>query len=135
MPNLASAISGVDFNIPGFGTDDGLAKGSDRILGDTNKKLVMTEDAVDNPPRPRSRVQPEYPEKARQRGITGYVTLSLLINDLGEVERVKVLDASPPGMFEQNAIASIRQWQFEPASYQGEPVKAWAKQTLRYELN
>ncbi|MGD8860990.1 MAG: energy transducer TonB [Myxococcales bacterium] len=134
-PNLSSAISDVAIDIPGF---DGSQLGnlSDQVLGQTSKKMVMDENSVDEPPRPVNRVAPdEYPPKARKAGISGYVTMNLLIGTSGDVERVKVLDSEPVGIFEDVAVATIRRWRFQPAVYQAEHVRVWAKQTIRFKLN
>lgn len=134
-PKLSSAISGVSIDLPGFDSSQ-LGAISEDVLGKTSKKMVMDENSVDHPPKAVSRVAPsEYPKKARKQGITGYVTMNLLIGLSGEVERIKVLDAEPQGVFEEVAVSTIRKWRFAPAEYQAEHVKAWARQTMRFELN
>jgi periplasmic protein TonB len=133
-PDLGSALSGVSFDLPGMQTAD-LGRLGEKLLGDTSKKTVMTADVVDTPPTPSQRVQPEFPEKARQRGIQGYVTLKVKIRTDGSVDAVRVVDASPRGVFEEPAIASIKRWQFKPGIYQGDPVEVWVNQTMRFELN
>lgn len=134
LPELATAIGGVDFNLPGVQTGD-LGAMSQDVLGDANRRTAMTADAVDEPPRARSRVQPEYPGRARERGVQGYVTLKLKVSASGDVETVRVVEANPRGVFESSAIASIKQWQFDPGMYQGAPVDTWVNQTLRFQLN
>jgi TonB family protein len=47
---------------------------------------------------------------------------------------VKVLDASPRGVFEEVAAEAIRTWEFEPGVYKGESVSGWVTQTIRFEL-
>ena len=39
------------------------------------------------------------------------------------------------GVFDDIAVASVKRWKFKPAEYQGKPVKIWAKQKIRFELN
>jgi protein TonB len=131
-PQLAGSLSGFDFGLPQFdaSTMSGI---NDSILGNMGD-VVMTEDSVDNPPRPRQRGRIEYPKRAREKGITGYVTLSVLINENGNVERVKVLESDPPGVFEEAAISAISGWSFDAATYKEKPVRIWAKQTLRFDL-
>jgi protein TonB len=133
-PDLGSSLSGVDFALPGIGAAD-FGRLGEKLIGDTSKKTVMTADVVDKPPTPRQRVQPEFPEKARQRGVEGYVTMRVKITAGGDVQSVRVVEARPPGVFEEAAIASIKQWQFTPAMYQGDPVDTLVTQTLRFELN
>jgi len=136
MPNLAASISGISFGLPQFdgaGLDDaanGVLGGDDAVRG-----MVMTEEAVDVSPRPTTRSAPVYPPRARAKGVTGKVTLSLLIGVSGSVERVKVLGAEPSGVFEDAAVSAVKQWRFEPALYRGEKVKVWARQVVRFNLS
>ena len=133
-PQLASAIGGIDFALPAFSVADFGSLG-DRLLGDTSKHTTMTADVVDELPKPRRRTSPAYPDKARQRGITGYVKLKILLSASGEIGRVRVVDANPRGIFEDAAVAAVRQWEFDPAVYQGSPVETWMDQVVRFELN
>ncbi len=132
MPNLGAGLSSVSLGMPAaevdFDTD-----GARELLGDL-KSTTMTEDSVDSKPRPTRRPAAAYPPRARAKNVTGFVTMSLLINERGAVERIKVLRADPPGVFEEAAKTSVRDWAFEPATYGGEAVKVWATQTIRFEL-
>ena len=134
-PNLAGGLSSVSLELPGF--DMGTAAADTQgLLGDVKKDVVMDERSVDEPPRAVSRVAPDsYPEKARKQGVEGFVKMSLLIGESGDVERVKVLEAQPAGVFDDVAVATIRRWRFEPAIYQAQHVRVWATQTMRFELN
>ncbi|MGC6493822.1 MAG: energy transducer TonB [Myxococcota bacterium] len=131
MPALTASLAGMSFGLPGF--DGALDATGDALLGDVGD-VVMTEDSVDTPPVPKARVAPEYPTRARSRNITGYVTFSLLVGADGSLQDVRILDAQPPGVFEEVARSAIRQWRFDPATYEGRPVTTRARQTLRFEL-
>lgn len=134
-PNIGSGMSSVDISMPGF--DMGTATGDTQaLLGDVKKNVVMDENSVDEPPKAITRVAPDqYPQKAREKGIEGFVKMNLLIGETGDVERVKVLQAEPPGVFDDVALATIRRWRFEPAVYQAQHVRVWATQTMRFQLN
>ncbi len=132
-PNLASNLGGIGFDLPGISAGN-VADVSDKLIGDV-KASVMTEDSVDDKPQPRRRTAASYPPRARAEGITGYVVMNLLINENGMVERVKVLEAKPTGVFEEAARETVQSWQFDPATYQGEAVKVWARQTIRFDLS
>jgi periplasmic protein TonB len=132
-PSLGSAISGMDFGLPEFALGD-MGEMGEGMLGDM-KNVVMSEDSVDVAPKPSERAAIEYPKKARAKGITGYVVMNLLVAANGNVEQVKVLESVPAGTFDEVAIASVKAWKFEPASYQGKAVKVWAKQKIRFDLN
>ena len=135
VPNLSSALGGVNLDVPTFDESELLTGTDQSLLGDASKQLVMTEDTVDRKPRPTRRVPPGYPDKARRRGITGFVTMKLLISSEGSVEWVRVLEAQPRGVFEDVALASVRQWRYSPATYHGDPVAMEATQTLRFRVN
>ena len=131
-PTLSSAIGGVDLGLPEFALEMGeIGEG---VLGDMSN-VVMTEESVDVAPKPAERAPIEYPARARAKGITGYVVMNLLVNTGGNVERVKLLEASPAGVFEDVAMNAVRSWKFQPAIYQGKPVKVWAQQKIRFDLN
>jgi len=133
VPVIGSAISGLDLGLPEFNLD-GMGDIGDDILGDMSN-VVMTGDTVDDPPRPTLQTPVEYPAKAKAKGVTGYVTLNLLISTQGAVERVKLLESYPQGVFEEAATSTVKSWKFDPAVYQGKPVKVWAKQKIRFDLN
>lgn len=129
---LDSSLSGLSFGLPAFDASElDLGKG---LLGDTGE-VVMTDDTVDQPPRPLLQTPMQYPPRAKAQGVTGYVLLSLLIGPTGRVERVKVLEAEPAGVFDEVAIAGVQGWKFEPATYKGENVRVWAKQRVRFDLS
>lgn len=130
---LNTALSGIDLGLPGLMGEDLNAVNSG-LLGST-KASVMTEDLVDVAPRAKYRTRFKYPASAKKKGITGYVLLSLLIDDSGNVEQVQILESSPPGVFDDVVASGIRNWRFEPAQYQGKSVKVWAKQKIRFDFS
>jgi periplasmic protein TonB len=132
LVGLDGGLSGLDFGLPGFDASE-LDLGTG-LLGD-GKDVVMTDDTVDVPPRPLLQTPMRYPPRAKATGVTGYVLLSVLIGPTGQVERVKVLESQPAGVFDDTAVAGVQGWKFEPASYKGENVRVWAKQRVRFDLS
>jgi protein TonB len=133
-PDLAGAgLEGLDFGLPTYAQED-LSEMAGNLLGDA-RDTVMTDDAVDVAPRPIVQPPMPYPPRAKAQGLQGYVLLSVLISPTGSVERVKVLEADPPGVFDDVAVAGVQQWKFEPAQYQGEAVRVWARQRVRFGFN
>ena len=133
LPNLNTALSGVDMGIPDFALGGIMGSGSE-LLGDVSKDLTMTESSVDSLPRAQERAPLEYPKEAKRKGIQGYVLFNLLIGKDGHVQRSKILESVPEGVFDDAASASVSQWRFEPATYQGEAVKVWAKQKITFKF-
>ena len=68
-----------------------------------------------------SRVEPEYPKKAREAGITGTVVLDTVVSTEGRVTRVKVVKSLP--LLDHAAIEAIQQWRYKPATKDGRPVE------------
>lgn len=130
---LSTSLSGVDMGLPGFSAEDLMGMDGD-LLGD-GSGMVMTDDTVDNPPRATFQAPMIYPPRARAQGIEGYVVLSLLIGLTGEIEQVEVVESYPEGAFDEAALAGVRQWRFDPALYQGQAVRAWARQRVRFDLS
>jgi len=130
---LNTALSGIDLGLPGLMEED-LNSVDGGLLGSTEAS-VMTDDLVDVPPKPKVRKAFKYPKSAKKKGITGYVLLSLLIDTKGRVEQVEILESSPAGIFDDVVTNNIRSWRFDPAIYQGKPVKVWAKQKIRFDLS
>lgn len=131
LVDLNSSLSGIEFDLPAFSLS---GSGVDEsLIGDTSN-VVMTGDTVDVVPRPVQRAPLEYPARAKSKEIEGYVVLSLLINKSGKIEEARVIEASPQGVFENSALRSIKRWNFEPAYFNGKPVKSWANQTIRFEM-
>lgn len=133
LPNLSAALTGASFDLPGLQTS-ALGAISESLLGDTSKQVVMTEGAMDTPPQPLRRIQPKFPDRARRGGIEGFVKMSVYVSESGSVEQVRVLDATPRGVFEEVAQEAIKGWEFQPGVYQGESVAGWITQTFRFEL-
>lgn len=131
-PKISSLMSGNSFGVAGLEFNNDPIDGS--LLG-VKGDQVMDEASVDTAPVPRRRMAPEYPASARNRGIGGYVILNILVNKKGEVEKTRVLESNPNGIFDDAAIDSIRNWEFDPAKYKGKVVKVWVKQKFSFNLN
>lgn len=130
-PSLAGGMMGSSF---GLGQFEFLADGADGLLGN-NGDVIMTEDTVDEVPRASYRPPLKYPDYARKRGLGGHVLLNLLVDKTGAVQDVRLLSSNPTGIFDQVAMESVRDWNFDPATYKGNPVKVWVKQKISFNLN
>ena len=64
----------------------------------------------------------EYPEHALAAGMTGKVTLRLLIDHLGALREARVIESHPAGYFEEAALKAVRSLKFKPAVRNGVPV-------------
>lgn len=80
------------------------------------------------------RVAPQYPARAIKERLEGYVILEVTLRKSGEVDDIVVLRRLTQSKygFEENAIAAVKQWLFEPALKDGEPVDA--RMTLKIDF-
>ncbi|WP_321473593.1 energy transducer TonB [uncultured Paludibaculum sp.] len=67
-----------------------------------------------------SQVPPAYSDGARRSGMSGLVTVLLLINAKGSVEQACATGG--PGELRKPAEAAARQWKFRPVELNGQPV-------------
>jgi protein TonB len=75
-------------------------------------------------PKPVAEVELRYPPLADKEDLNGTVTLLLLIDELGMVVKASVVEADPPGYFEDAAIAAFRSVLFTPGQRDGKVVKS-----------
>lgn len=81
-------------------------------------------DDVDTRAQPSNDVLLFYPLNAYKRKISGAVKMTLLINERGGLDKVIVVDATPPGIFEEAALEAVGKLQFTPALRGGRQVKS-----------
>lgn len=62
-----------------------------------------------------------YPPNARAAGVEGYVVVRYDVDTEGRVSNVRVVESSPPGVFEESAVQAVSRWRFNPATRRGEP--------------
>jgi protein TonB len=134
MPSFGSPLSGLDLGLPEFAVGEFSADNGKSLLGDVDKNMVMTDSTVDVPAKATSFPPLEFPKRARQNGISGYVLFNVLINERGDVEQHSILESEPAGVFDDVATTAIMQWKFSPAQYKGRNVKQWAKQRIRFDF-
>ena len=82
-----------------------------------------------------NRSKPNYPRRAVQAGIEGWVKLSFTVTADGQVKDIKILDANPPRLFDDEAMRAIQQWTFKPRKLDGKAVEGTAIQTVEFKLS
>ena len=78
------------------------------------------------------RVEPEYPEEARQQKIEGSVVLDIHIRADGGVQEVKLV--SGPSLLARAAIEAVKQWRFKPREVSGHLTEMQTRVTLNFTL-
>lgn len=78
---------------------------------------------------------PKYPKAAADARISGKVVLLVDIDAAGDVSAVEVESATPPGVFEANAVEAARQWKFRPATKDGRPVASRKRVPVTFSMD
>lgn len=63
---------------------------------------------------PLVRIEPEYPMRARQKGIEGWVVVRFTITPAGTIKDATVVQASPTGIFDEAAVRAVSRWKYNP---------------------
>jgi len=79
------------------------------------------------------RVQPEYPQLARQARIQGIVVLRAIISREGRIEKLQVVSGHP--MLAPAAIEAVRQWRYRPYLLNDQPVEVETQVTVNFTLS
>jgi len=131
-PNMSSSIGTVDFDMPGFSGEE-VEQSSKKLVGDVEAS-TMTADSVDEQPKPSRRVDPKLPRRIVEKQLEGRVVVEALVDERGRVQKVRIISSEPKGVFDAHVREAVKQWQFQPARYEGEPVKTWIELPFEFEL-
>lgn len=78
------------------------------------------------------RVEPQYPEAARQQHIQGPVVLNVLVGATGQVREASVISGDP--LLAKAATDAVRQWRFNPHQLNGKAVEFETRITVNFAL-
>jgi protein TonB len=82
------------------------------------------------------RVTPQYPLRASERGIEGWVEVEFTISKSGTVKDPNVINSHPSSIFDRSALKAIRKWKYNPKIEDGEPVeRSGVKVRLKFALS
>jgi TonB family protein len=84
------------------------------------------------PPKLLVRVDPKYPEIARQAFVEGDVILEVTTDIYGRVQGYKILRSIP--LLDKAAIDAVRQWVYEPVIINNKPIPVTFTVTVRFDL-
>ncbi len=78
-------------------------------------------------------MRPKYPEIAYANRIEGQVVVAILVNTDGKVLDTKIVKSSNE-IFNEEAVAAVKQWVFKPAIQNKKPVKFWYNAPIVFKL-
>jgi protein TonB len=98
-------------------------------------KMNLTAGGSDRGVAPLVRVNPEYPRRALERGIEGWVHVRFTVTAAGTVKDLVVVDSEPKGVFDEAASKAVLRWRYNPRVENGVAVERVGEQTLiRFKL-
>jgi TonB family protein len=104
------------------------AKASDPTRASSPRAVALPPDVAED--NLLERIEPDYPDEARQQGIQGAVVLDLYIRKDGTVQNVGLV-SGPPALVGA-ATAAVRQWKFKPYRVKGAAVETQTRVTLGF---
>jgi protein TonB len=83
---------------------------------------------LNNPP-------PNYPASAARQGWQGTVLLRVRVLSTGRVDNVEVQKSSGHKLLDEEAMATVRSWQFTPSKRGETPIDGWATVPIEFKLD
>ena len=77
--------------------------------------------------------EPDYTDIARKARLQGVVIMQVIIDTEGRVQNTKVLKGLPMGLSEE-AVKAVRQWTYQPATKNGQPIRVYYNVTVNFRL-
>jgi periplasmic protein TonB len=106
----------------------GSGSGSTDGAGEGDGTSIAHADYGKNPP-------PTYPAIARRRAQQGTVTIRVLVDVEGVVQRAEIAESSGFDVLDDAAIETVRRrWRFVPARRSGTPIESWVLVPIRFAL-
>ena len=85
-------------------------------------------------PRVIYKTEPQYTEEARAAKVSGTVVLSLVVDEQGIAQDIKVAKSLDQGL-DQKAVESVQSWRFAPATKDDKPVRIIVSVEVNFRLN
>jgi protein TonB len=134
-PPLGLGVGTLDLGIDAFDFARTKAAAPAKTTPHKAKSSVMNADSVDQRPVALHRVEPQLSRRLISKQIEGIVVVKALIDESGRIADVRVIAASPKGVFEKAVLNAVRRWRFRPAQFQGRPVKTWVEIPFHFQLS
>ena len=112
-PQMANLNMNNDNNMGGVTMEWDTGMNADLSFGGVSASL-------DRGSYPKFRVQPGWPRRAQERGISGCVEFGFTITKTGSTSNVFIIDSSN-SMFERYGTKAIEQFKYEPLVINGKP--------------
>ena len=98
-----------------------------------NRPVYLVNRGTVTPPKAIRTPDPEYTEDARRNRINGTTILSVVVNEKGFPEMLKIVRGLGGGLDIQ-ALVAVANWEFDPALMAGKPVAVLISVEVKFEL-
>jgi TonB family protein len=105
----------------GDGSGGGNGGGIFRTGGDVSSPVLLL------------KVEPEYSEAARKAKYSGTVLLSVVVDERGIPQDIRVIRPLGLGL-DEKAVEAVQQWRFRPGQRNGHPVRVRATVEVSFRL-
>ncbi|MBU2489259.1 MAG: energy transducer TonB [Proteobacteria bacterium] len=97
-------------------------------------KTEFSSGELDEPPRALDQQPAAYPLRAKRMNVEGAVKVRFLVTALGEVRDPEIVEADPPGLFEDAVLDAVSRWRFSPGLLDGRPVATRVTVSVTFRL-
>lgn len=104
------------------------------ILAPVASRVCAANADFDEAPTPVKAVAPSYPVEMRRAGVAGLVTVTVTIDENGDVVDRAVAKATR-AEFEQSALDAVGKWKFRPARKGGANVKCHVNIPIKFSVD
>lgn len=85
-------------------------------------------------PRILSKVEPDYPDDARQEGVAGTVGVKIEVLENGRTGEVRIVRSSGRSSLDEAALQAVRRWRFVPAEEDGQAIRCFTTLAVVFDL-
>lgn len=131
-PPMNLSVS-LDVALGSGGAMDGAAGWIQAAVAQAGGPDAFSVEDLERLPELLSSVPPVYPDGLRRARIEGAVTVAFVLDETGRVEDLRV-ESSTHQAFEAPVLEALRRWKFKPGQKEGQPVRTFLRQTIRFRL-
>lgn len=111
------------------------AMGAETQSDQAQQPLPPTPSDHDHGPRVSEQTPPRYPGQALRQRIEGTVRLTVSIDAQGNVTDVQIAHGSGSVLLDRAALDAVRDWRYQPAIHDGQPVPSTLEIPVDFRLN
>ncbi|CAN5533649.1 hypothetical protein BH10PSE14_BH10PSE14_12860 [soil metagenome] len=103
------------------------------VVPETVKPPIIISANID--PRYANNFQPTYPPDKIREGVTGRVTVRVLIGSDGRVKDIEKVSAPSDSFWDATKRQALAKWRFKPATRDGVAYESWKTMNVSFVLN